>query len=389
MGWSVEQRMGLTRHHPSLSHKGYTLVVPLGGDAVYLVDMDGRFAHRWRFDGFRPHKAELLDNGNLLVMGLESALLPAGPAPPVGSEPEPFRQRIRRLGANCSALREIDWHGHTVWEHRDGTMHHDFSRTSSGTVVLPVWVEMPDDLTKAVRGGTKLPREKVPPMLGDDLVEVDRDGEEVRRVATWKLYDPRRDPICPLEARIEWTHMNSVDVHEDGRIVVSCRNNSRVSVIDPDGAMSWNYGAPDTAHQHHATWLANGNIQIFDNGMHRVRALSTSRVIEVDPTTDDVVWSYEGQPAEQFFSGHISGATRLPNGNTLVCEGTAGRLIEVTRTGEVVWEWWCPVSTVRPDGRSVRWLFRAYRYGPDHPGLAERDLDPDRLADLNRLHGLA
>jgi hypothetical protein len=117
--------------------------------------------------------------------------------------------------------------------------------------------------------------------------------------------------------------------------------------------------------------------------------MSTSKVIEVDRATNEVTWSYQGDPPAQFFSGHISGATRLPNQNTLVCEGTSGRVFEVTRGGEVVWEWWNPVYNTRPNGDTMGWLFRAYRYAPDHPALAGRDLDPNRLADLNRLYQLA
>ena len=388
MGWSTAQRFGLARHQPQLSYKGYTLVIPIAGDCAFLVDMDGRFVHRWRFEGFRPFKAELLEHGGLLVMGLDAALLPQGPPPEIGSPPAPFAQRIRRLGANASLLREVTWDGEVVWEHQESAMHHDFKRLPNGHTVFPVWVEMTPELTKAVKGGTRLAREQLPLMLGDDIVEIDAQGNEVRRVETWKLFDPRRDPICPLEARIEWTHLNSVDVRDDGAVLISCRNNSRVAIIDPAGEMTWRYGAPDTAHQHHATWIANGNVQIFDNGMHRVRALSTSKVIEVNPANNEVVWSYQGSPPEQFFSGHISGATRLPNQNTLICEGTSGRLFEVTRNGEVVWEWWNPVYNTRPNGDSMGWLFRAYRYGPDHPGLAGRALDPAGLADLNRMYGL-
>jgi hypothetical protein len=390
MGWSVTQRFGLTHHRPQRTAKGYTLVIPSSGDSCYLVDMDGRFVHRWSFEGFTPHKAELLDNGNLLVMGLEHSLRPAGPAPEVGAPPEPFEARIRRLGANSSLLLEVDWDGAEIWRHQDIAMHHDFKRLPNGNTLFPVWVEMPEQLTKAVRGGTRVPREKLPAcLLGDDLVEVDPTGKEVRRVQTWNLYDPRKDPICPLEGRIEWTHVNSVDVNAEGEIAISCRNNSRVSVISPEGALTWNYGAPDTAHQHHATFVDGGRIQIFDNGMHRLRGMSTSKVIEVDRATNEVTWSYQGDPPAQFFSGHISGATRLPNQNTLVCEGTSGRVFEVTRGGEVVWEWWNPVYNTRPNGDTMGWLFRAYRYAPDHPALAGRDLDPERLADLNRLYQLA
>lgn len=115
--------------------------------------------------------------------------------------------------------------------------------------------------------------------------------------------------------------------------------------------------------------------------------MSTSRVIEVNPETDEVVWTYEGNPPAQFFSGHISGAQRLGNGNVLICEGTSGRVLEVTGTGEPVWEWWNPVYNDRA-GVSIGWLFRAYRYSADYEGLAGRDLDPSSMAALNRLHGL-
>ena len=49
-------------------------MVPSGGDSVYLVDMQGRFVHRWSFVDFVPAKSELLANGNLLVMAVDKAL---------------------------------------------------------------------------------------------------------------------------------------------------------------------------------------------------------------------------------------------------------------------------------------------------------------------------
>ena len=32
-------------------------------------------------------------------------------------------------------------------------------------------------------------------------------------------------------------------------------------------------------------------------------------------------------------------------------------------------------------------VFRAHRYGPDHPALQGKELDPDRLGNFNRLYG--
>ncbi|HEY7293615.1 MAG TPA: hypothetical protein VH916_01185 [Dehalococcoidia bacterium] len=128
-------------------------------------------------------------------------------------------------------------------------------------------------------------------------------------------------------------------------------------------------------------------MQIFDNGMHRI-GLPRSRVVEVNPTDNSVAWEYSGEPFEQFFSGHVSGAERLPGGNVLICEGAPGRVFEITPRGETVWEWVNPFAN-RQQGRLVTLIYRAHRYAPEFPGLSGHALDPAMYADLNRLHGLA
>jgi len=68
-----------------------------------------------------------------------------------------------------------------------------------------------------------------------------------------------------------------------------------------------------------------------------------------------LVWSYT---APNFYSFNISGAQRLPNGNTLITEGTQGRVFEVTPDKAIVWEY------VAPPGegpRAQNALYRAYR----------------------------
>jgi hypothetical protein len=137
--------------------------------------------------------------------------------------------------------------------------------------------------------------------------------------------------------------------------------------------------------------LSNGNILIFDNGFHRPRS-TYSRVIEVDPSTNEIVWEYMGQPPISFYSQATSSADRLPNGNTLICEGSPGRIFEVTANKEVVWEYINPIMTQVPSqvpgaaAESNNSLFRAHRYGPDYPAFQGRDLDPSRHANLNRLY---
>ena len=147
MGWSINQSLGLTFHRAQLSYKGYTLVTPLSGDSSYLIDLNGKFVHKWFFDDVRPHISKLLDNVNLLMMGVERSLLPP-PSRDFTIQPPPFDRHLRRLGANCSVLQEITWDGEVVWEHRDIAMHHDFVRLENGNTIFPVWTEMPNDLAK-------------------------------------------------------------------------------------------------------------------------------------------------------------------------------------------------------------------------------------------------
>jgi hypothetical protein len=72
----------------------------------------------------------------------------------------------------------------------------------------------------------------------------------------------------------------------------------------------------------------------------------------------------------------------MPNGNTVICSGTWGQFFEVTKEGEVVWEYICPSTSAGTrkligDGRVYEnSTFRVYRFGADHPALKGRDLKP-------------
>jgi len=98
--------------------------------------------------------------------------------------------------------------------------------------------------------------------------------------------------------------------------------------------------------------------------------------------SNQIVWMYYSKSNQGFFSHIGSGAQRLPNGNTLICAMTEGHIFEVTAGGEVVWEYINPVTTagtlkVISDAYPMsNAVFRAYRYGPDHPALKGRDLTP-------------
>jgi hypothetical protein len=144
-------------------------------------------------------------------------------------------------------------------------------------------------------------------------------------------------------------------------------------------ALGWIIG------QHHAHMIprglpGEGNILIYDNGgwagygapnpgspTGAKNALRDySRVLEIDPVTLGVVW--QQTPAEcglvhptdsnRFYSPFISSAQRLPNGNTMITEGSGGRILEVTADHRLVWEYISPYW-----GRhfKMNMVYRAYR----------------------------
>ena len=141
------------------------------------------------------------------------------------------------------------------------------------------------------------------------------------------------------------------------------------------GRVIWRLGPPTLAGQHAPTPLPNGNILIFDNGPDRLdQPFPFSRVIEVNPATNQIAWKYQEASTDNFYSSRISTAQRLPNGNTLINEGLFGRLFEVTPVGEVVWEYVNPyfVPANRPPQMQSNSIFRVYRYTQDEVARAPR-----------------
>ncbi len=170
----------------------------------------------------------------------------------------------------------------------------------------------------------------------------------------------------------------------------------------------WTYGRGDESAQqlfgqHDVRWIpeslpGGGNMLVFNNNPSGPEG-SYSAVFEIAPPIDsegryassasgplgpaEPAWTYENKTT--FHSSFISGTHRLANGHTLICSGAQGRFIEVTKTGEIVWEYWIPYSgNVRnPDGSQPHFVaddtyavFRATRFAPDAAALAGRDLKP-------------
>lgn len=355
MGYSFVRPTGTTYHDPARAYPGYTLFTSLSGDTTYLIAMDGEVTHTWSAPaGWKAFYGELLENGNLLLRGA------------TGHE-------TWNHGGVSGGLVELNWDGREVWRYQDPSLHHDHCRLRNGNTLVLGWEPLPQEVQWRVQGGlSDTESDDGRGMVGDYLREVAADGRTVWEWHAYNALDPAQDVICPLEQRLEWTHGNAVEELPDGRILVSFRLIDTIGIIDrATGRFTWKWGRGLISHQHDPSRLANGNLLLFDNGAHRA-GNSRSRVVEVNPRSDEVVWQFVGSPQASFFSFNISGAQRLPNGNTLVCEGASGRFFEVTNEGELVWEYANPyVFRHRDEPRSSA-VFRAHRYAADSPQLRNR-----------------
>ena len=230
----------------------------------------------------------------------------------------------------------------------------------------------------------------------------------------------------------DWMHMNSISTlgpnrwydqgderFHPGNIIWDGRQTNIIAITDKEsGRIVWQIG-PDydgsqavrelgwIIGQHHAHMIprglpGEGNILVFDNGGfsgygspnpgaptgHNNALRDYSRIIEFDPMTLKVIWQYSYEEAgflpkmnnSDFYSPLISSAQRLPNGNTLITEGSSGRIFEVTTGFEIVWEYVSPYYGIN---KNANFVYRAYRVPYDWVPQLERP-DEKEIPKLDR-----
>jgi hypothetical protein len=365
MTWIRNRPLGLVHRDKRKSFGGYTLFSPVRGRHADLLDPEGRIVHQWHHPEGVQH-LKWLANGRLLAHTL----------PPESAE------GVQDIGGSSGALLELDMDSNVTWEYRDDYMHHDYQRLDNGNTLVIRWAKLPRDVAANVQGG-HIAAGDPDWMWGDVVREIDPGGSVVREWRSWEHLSTDHHVKCPLESRKEWTHLNSIELTPNGDWLLSFRLTSTIAIVDgTTGDVRWRWGADTLSHQHHATWLDNGHILVFDNGCHRREMPSFSQVVEVDPETRQSTWTYHGVPILAFYSFMISGCERLPNGNTLITEGATGRIFEITPERETVWEYvspWLLPSRFGPTSA----VFRAYRIAAKDPRLDGLSLDPDRYRAIN------
>ncbi len=363
----------------SKAYNGYTFFATMYGKDAWLIDMEGNVINHWLMKNMPGPHGILLDNGNVLWQG-------RGPG------------AIEGFGGNATELVEVDWDGNEVWRLDDLYLNHDFVPLKNGNILVNKYIEVPEEIASKVKGGipgTEYEGEKI---FSCSFQEITRDNEVVWEWKHYEHLDTEKDIICPLCPRSIWGYTNAMDVLPDGNILFTLRYLNTIAILDrKTGDIIWRWGLQySIGHPHDCSVLPNGNILLFDNGFHRkpyidgkqeispagVSEEEYSRILEINPKTNEVVWQYRDR-FNIFYTPICGGAQRLPNGNTLICESTKGRFFEVTKDGEIVWEYHNPFLTQHPPYWDYDWqptaeTFRAHRYGPDFEGFKGKDLTPGK-----------
>ncbi|HEX8602085.1 MAG TPA: aryl-sulfate sulfotransferase [Pseudoduganella sp.] len=350
--------VGLIAHDPALSAGGYTLIAPqTAGGHVYLIDIEGRVVHQWKLPVRPGRAAVILPNGNLGYNGNHA------------SSPDRYGAWSLWHGGDFS---EVTPAGEVVWRYQDDSHHHDARWLANGNLLYAGCAPLPAGFARRIPGGAVRNADEV--TYGDVIREVNRAGEIVWEWKAWEHLDPEAFPIAPGFGRNHWPLVNGLDVTADGLVLMSLRTTSGIIGVAKDSGRVMLHIPPSVvSHQHAPVALENGNILAFDNGNFRSgQHVAFSRVLEIDPRTNAVVWSYQDELVNAFYTAYMGSAQRLPNGNTHVTESATGRLFEVTPAGEVVWEYIIPWFAEYPDEAARSYVpgrqnsvFQTFRYSRD------------------------
>jgi hypothetical protein len=396
---------------------GYTLFAPMPSDITYLIDNSGEVVHTWESNYPPCLSAYLLENGSLL----RTASIESNPNFTASGG-------VQQIDWNGSVVWEFGYssgqhalhhdievlpNGNVLmiaWECKTAEEAIAAGRDPNLLRYGKLW---PDHIIEVEPTGATGGNIVWEWHVWDHLIQdYDSTKENYGVVAN----HPELADINFAGGHInpDLNHINSIDYNEQfDQILLSVNTYAEIWVIDHSttteeaaghiggnsgkgGDILYRWGNPQAYRagdaddqrffkQHDAQWIesglpGSGNILVFNNGHNRPDG-SYSSVDEIVPPMDgngsyflipgsaygpeEQIWMYKAENPMDFYSSGISGAQRLPNGNTLICNGQSGIFFEVTSEKEIVWGYLNPFP-----GQGAR-VFKIRRYGRDFPGLLD------------------
>lgn len=428
-----ERTMGLILHD-SLASQGYTLFAPMPYTTAYLIDIDGNLVNSWA-GTYKPGLAVYLTESGLLLRTCDLGNYYWSGGGRGG--------RVQLVDWEGNVIRSFDYSGTQFCQHHDvhplpngNVLMLAWEKKTTAQAVaagrdpLRVYDALwPDHVIEVDMNLGTIVWEW---HAWDHLIQ---DYDSTRP----NYGDPAAHPELidvnyvsnPANPRADWMHCNTVDYNPElDQIFISSREFSEVWAIDHSttteearghsggrygrgGDLLYRWGNPRIYRrgteadqrlfgQHDVQWIPTGlpgagHVLLFNNGPGRAEP-PYSTVEELILPEDSAgfyhlgpdsaygpegpVWTYRAPNPSEFYSGLISGCQRMPNGNTLICDGLSGTFFEVTETGEKVWIYINPVSAFGPmqQGNTIppnsNQVFKIRRYPPDYPAFVGRNMDP-------------
>ncbi|OIQ28195.1 MAG: hypothetical protein BM564_10280 [Bacteroidetes bacterium MedPE-SWsnd-G2] len=423
------------------AYNGYTLFAPNASNNTYLINNCGEVVHQWTSTYTPAASVYLLENGNLLRTGkIPNESISFGG---VGGKIELFDWDNNLLWEYTYSSETQSQH-HDIFPLPNGNILMLAVDTMTEIEALSAGRD-PNLLTES-----KIFNEQIielQPLLGTDITTViwewnikdhliqDYDSE----IANYGVVSEHPELLNfnflnDNDGVANWLHFNSIQYNAQlDQIILSSRKLSELYIIDHsttteeaaghtggtygkggDFLFRWgnpiSHGIGDSDDQtlfsqHYPHWIAEGltdegKIIVFNNG-NSIR-FSTVDIFEPETSEPGVYifdeetgygpstpeWTYEDEiDPENFFSSILSSAQRLPNGNTLVCDGDSGYFFELDNTNTKVWEYVNPDSATgiltQNDEPTANLVFRALKFPIDYPAFTNRDLTPGDPIELD------
>ncbi|MEC3966301.1 aryl-sulfate sulfotransferase [Flagellimonas halotolerans] len=390
----VESDLGtVTYFNKALAEDHYILVNDAMNNHVYLMDKNGDLVYEWPLgDRKIGNDVVLLEDGTLLA-----ALQAEGPD--------------ILFGGFGGKIQIIDKEGNALWDftysNSNHRLHHDVELLPNGNVLGIAWEKMTQE--EALASGSKHNTDLYP----ESILEINPTTDEI--VWEWHAkdhliqdFDDTKLNFGEVAANPQLIDLNYVNA-ENGNIMhinglgydaindlifLSVNFYSEVWILDHStttevaashsggnfgrgGDLVYRFGNPSAygdddsermfVNNHYPNLFEPGKMLIFTNGgdlgQSTVYELGLPNALTQESiptlTSPEILWSFTDT---ELYSPKVSGAVRLPNGNTLITEGDYG-IWEVTTEGEVVWKF---------SGDGFFW--RSYHYAKDHPGIIALDL---------------
>jgi hypothetical protein len=440
-GKTVTQQVGVIQNS-SGTFDGYSLIAPKHFTATYLINNSGQVVNSWNSKYLPGQSAYLLENGHLLrsCFTRNQAFIGGGEGGGVeeydwegnlvwefwySSDKYLMHHDIKPLpNGNVLAL---------VVEKK--TLEECVAAGFQANVLKEKYL-YPDSVIEITPTGPQSGEIVWEWHVWDHLVQ--DENQAANNYGSVSAHPELIDVQCNggRETVAFWNHMNSIDYNPAlDQILLSVRGSSEIWIIDHSttrveaaghtggksgkgGDLLYRWGNPQayatgsTAsqqlfQQHDAQWIdaglsGAGNILIYNNGLSRPGGIYSTIDEIVTPVNNtgnytrtsgaawgpvNLQWTYKANPPNSLYSEAISGCQRLPNGNTLICDGVHGVITEVNSSGVIVWKYVNPVIATGPvsqgtpiplddRGHQLNAVFKLQKYAPDFPGLVGKNLTP-------------